>query len=185
MKYKKTSLSFLLLLMVIPINNVLAFSYIDNMNNGNYIFFLIDLDVDHNIELSLTHTDSGNFTLFLFNVRPVQSYINDDNTLRSVIFNTPPTVAYSLDDNPYINYTATEEKIYYIEIILINGGPDTFFLTSTITYSNGTVINKDLTRYYLPIISSFRLEYVITSILVTVSFVLIIYKKKISNKQPF
>ncbi|MFW9902483.1 MAG: hypothetical protein ACFFDY_14550 [Candidatus Thorarchaeota archaeon] len=185
MKYKKTSLSLLLLLMVIPINNVLAFSYIDNMNNGNYIFFLIDLDVDHNIELSLTHSESGNFTLFLFNVRPVQSYINNDNTLRSVIFNTPPTVAYSLDDNPYINYTATEEKIYYIEIILINGGPDTFFFTSTITYSNGTVINKELTRYYLPIIPSFPLEFVITSFLITASFVLIIYKKKMSNKQPF
>ena len=167
--------------MVIPINNVLAFSYIDNINDGNYIFFLIDLDVDHNIELSLTHTESGNFTLFLFNVRPVQSYVNDDNTLRDVIFNTPPTVAHSLDDNPYINYTSVEEKIYYIEIILVSGGPDTFSLTSTITYSNGTVINKELTRYYLPIIPSFPLEYVITAIVVAVSSILIIHKKKMNK----
>jgi hypothetical protein len=181
MKYKKTSISILLLLMVIPINNVLAFSYIDNVNDGNYIFFLIDLDVDHNIELSLTHTESGNFTLFLFNVRPVQSYINDDNTLRGIIFNTPPTVAYSLDDNPYINYTSLEEKIYFIEIILLSGGPDTFSFTSTITYSNGTIINKELTRYYLPIIPSFPLEYVITSIVVAVSSILIIYKKKLNK----
>ncbi len=181
MKYKKTSISILLFLMVIPINNALAFNYIDNLNNGNYIFFLIDLDVDHNIQLSLTHTESGNFTLFLFNVRPVQSYINDDNTLRSVIFNTPPTVAYSLDDNPYINYTATEEKIYYIEIILVDSGPDSFFFTSTISYSNGTVIQKDLTRYYLPIIPSFPLEYILVSIVVAVSSVFIIYKKRITK----
>jgi hypothetical protein len=148
------------------------------MNNGNYIFFLIDLDVDHNIELSLTHTESGNFTLFLFSVRPVQSYINTDNTLRDVIFNTPPTVAYSLDDSPYINYTATEERIYYIEIILVSGGPDTFFFTSTISYSNGTVINKELVRYYLPIISSFPFEYLVVSIVVAISSIFIIYKKK-------
>ena len=103
--------------MLIPINNTLAFTYIDNINNGNYAFFLVDLDVDHNIELSLTHSENGNFTLFLFNIRPIQSYVNEDNTLNDVIFGSPPSVAFSLANNPYINYTATEENIYYIEVI--------------------------------------------------------------------
>ncbi len=179
MNYKKILISIFLLLMIVPINNTIAFTYIDNVNNGNYTFFLTDLDESQNIELSLTHTESGNFTLFLFNVRPVQSYINNDNTLNKVIFNTPPTVAYSLDDNPYINYTATEEKIYYIEIILVSGGPDTFFLTSTITYTNGTVINKDLTRYYLPIIPGFELELVIFSLIFALGLIIIYYKKSI------
>ncbi len=165
--------------MIVPINNAIAFTYIDNNNNGNYTFFLTDLDESQNIELSLMHTESGNFTLFLFNVRPVQSYVNNDNTLNKVIFNTPPTVAYSLDDNPYINYTATEEKIYYIEIILVSGGPDTFYLTSTITYTNGTVINKDLTRYYLPIIPGFQLELILFSLFLASVSIFIIYKRRI------
>ncbi|MFX0024669.1 MAG: hypothetical protein ACFE9S_20345, partial [Candidatus Hermodarchaeota archaeon] len=86
MNYKKISLSILLLFLVIPINNAMAFSYIDNMKNGNYIFFLTDLDVDVNIELNVTHAGSGNFTLFIFNTRPLQAYINDDNSLNDNIF---------------------------------------------------------------------------------------------------
>ncbi len=167
--------------MIGPINNAIAFTYIDNNNNGNYTFFLIDLDVGNNIELSVTHSENGNFTLFIFNKRPIQSYVNNDNTLNKVIFDNPATVASSLDDNPYINYTATEEKIYYIEIILISGGPDTFFFTSTIRYSNGTVINKDLTRYYLPIIPGFPLEFLLISFTIAIGTILILYKKRKSK----
>ncbi|MFX0039170.1 MAG: hypothetical protein ACFFCY_06600 [Promethearchaeota archaeon] len=181
MNYKKISVSILLLLMIIPINIVMAFTYVDNIKNGNYIFFLTDLEVDNNIEVNITHpsTGSGNFTLFLFNIRPVKSYVNIDNTLDETIFNH--SVAHSLDDNPYINYTAPLEKIYYIEIILVSGGPDTFFLTSTITYSNGTLIDKELTRYYLPIIPSFPLEVVIPTIIFIIGFIIILFKKKIKK----
>lgn len=179
MKYKKISISILLLFMIIPINNAIAFSYVDHIKNGNYVFFLTDLEVDNNFEINITHTESGNFTLFLFNTRPVQSYLNNDNTLKEVIFNH--SITYSLDDNPYINYTATANKIYYIEIILANGGPDTFFLTSTITYTNGTLIDKDLTRYYLPIIPGFSLEYLLLSLIIAFGIIIIIHKKKINK----
>jgi hypothetical protein len=165
--------------MIIPINNAIAFSYVDHIKNGNYVFFLTDLEVDNNFEINITHTESGNFTLFLFNTRPVQSYLNNDNTLKEVIFNH--SITYSLDDNPYINYTATANKIYYIEIILANGGPDTFFLTSTITYTNGTLIDKDLTRYYLPIIPGFSLEYLLLSLIIAFGIIIIIHKKKINK----
>jgi len=176
MNYKNVSISILLLFMAIPINNAIAFNYVDNIKDGNYIFFLTDLQTDNNIEINVTHSGSGNFTLFLFNTRPTQSYVKNDNTLNENIFNK--TVAYSLDDNPYINYTTAEEKIYYIEIILISGGPDTFFLTSSITYSNGTQVDKDLTRYYLPIIPSFPLLIVIPLIIFSIGFLIIISKKK-------
>jgi len=180
MNYKKLSVSILLLFIIIPINNAMAFTYIDNMKNGNYTFFLTDLEIDNNIELNITHTGSGNFTLFLFNSRPVQSYVNNDNTLNENIFNK--TVAYSLEDSPYINYTATEEKIYYLEIILVSGGPDTLFLTSTITYSNGTLIDKDLTRYYLPIIPGFQLEIILLVSIFSIGLILILYKNKVKKK---
>lgn len=165
--------------MIIPINNAMAFTYIDNMKNGNYIFFLTDLDINVNIELNVTHPGAGNFTLFLFNTRPVQSYVNDDNSLNEKIFNH--SIANSLEDNPYLNYTAPEEKIYYVEIILIEGGPDTFYFTSIISYTNGTVIDKELTQYYLPIIPSFTIEIVITSIIFSIGLIIFISKKKIQK----
>jgi hypothetical protein len=165
--------------MIIPINNVMAFTYIDNMKNGNYIFFLTDLDIDVNIELNVTHPGTGNFTLFLFDMRPVQSYVNDDNSLNEKIFNH--SIANSLEDNPYLNYTALEEKIYYVEIILVEGGPDTFYFTSIISYTNGTIIDKDLTQYYLPIIPSFTIEIVITSIILSIGLIVFISKKKIQK----
>lgn len=171
MIYKKTSFLILSLLLLLPISNSIAFTYIDNVNNGDYTFFLIDLQINDVLELNVTHTASGNFTLFLFNTRPEQSYVNPDKTLNLVIFNNPPTVAYNLDDNPNINYNATEPKIYYIEVILVNSGPDTFTLTS----------NKDLTRYYLPIIPGFTSEYLIISLSFAIAIVFILYKKKISK----
>ncbi|MFW9818384.1 MAG: hypothetical protein ACFFE5_02145 [Candidatus Thorarchaeota archaeon] len=165
--------------MIIPINNAMAFTYIDNMKNGNYIFFLTDLDIDVNIELNVTHTGSGNFTLFLFNTRPIQTYVNDDKSLNENIFTH--SIANSLEDNPYLNYTAPEEKIYYIEIILVDDGPDNCYFTSTISYNNGTIIDKDLTQYYLPIISSFTFEIIITSVFLSIGIIIFISKKKIKN----
>lgn len=169
MDYKKISGSILLVLLVIPMTNAIAFTYIDNIKDGNYAFFLIDLSIDDNLEIHVTHTGAGNFTLFLFNTRPEQTYVNIDGTLNLIIFISPPTVAYSLVDNPYINYTATEPKIYYVEVILVSGGPDTFTLTS----------NKDLTRYYLPIIPGFPLESLIISLSFALVIVTILFKKKI------
>ena len=181
MNYKKLSISIFLLLLLVPISNAKAFTYIDNIKDGNYIFFLIDLESGNHLELSLTHGGSGNFTLFIFNSRPSDSNVNEDKTLKSKIFNNPPTVAYNLDDNPYINYTATVTKIYYIEIILVGGGPDTFTLLSTRYHANNSLNDKDLTRYYLPIIPGFQLEFLLISLTFTIGVIFILLKKKMSN----
>ena len=169
MNYKKLFLLGSIFLLLFPITSVLAFTYVDNVKNGNYVFFLVDLDVDENIELNVTHVGSGNFTLFLFNKRPTNSYVKNDNTLSVKIFNA--SVAYNLDDNPYINYTAPLEKIYYIEIILISGGPDTFTLTST----------KDLTRYYLPQIPGYQLPILIFSLIFALGLIIVLYKRKMKR----
>ncbi len=124
--------------------------------------------INENLEITLNHEGSGNFTVFLFNRRPVDSKINDDNTLKEDIFFSPPTVAYSLEDVPYINYTASVETIYYIEIILISGGPDTFTLTST----------KDLTRYYLPLIPGFQLEIIVITLIISIGLLILINKRR-------
>ncbi len=181
MNFKKITLIGLFIFLLVPVINTTAFTYIDNIKDGNYIFFLVDLEIDQNIELSITHDESGNFTLFLFNRRPSSSNVNNDKTLNGRIFNNPPTVAFNLDNSPYINYTALKTDIYYIEIILVGGGPDTFYLTSTISYKNGTIVDKDLTRYYLPIIPGFHLEYIFFSLTFTVGIVIILIRKNLDK----
>ncbi|MHA2399531.1 MAG: hypothetical protein ACXADU_11665 [Promethearchaeota archaeon] len=169
MNYKKITIVCSLFLFLFPLTNVKAFVFVDYIKNGNYAFFLFDLGVGNSTEIRITHEDSGNFTLFLFDHRPTKAYVKDDRTLNTAIFTNPTLIAFSLDDDPYLNFTAPESKIYYIEIILASGGPDTYNLTC----------GEDLTRYYLPIIPGFRLEFIMLSIMVTLGSILVLYKKKI------
>ncbi len=167
MKRKYLTVPILALMVLVPIVSIFGFEYPDNINDGIFVFFLIDLEEGENIEINVTHTGDGNFTLFLFGSRPTDSYVNDDKTLNPIIFQV--ALNYSIDDNPYINYTVSQSKIYYIELILINNGPDSFFLKS----------NKDkLTRYYLPFIPGFQVELLIFSLFLTVGLVLILYKRR-------
>jgi len=169
MNFKKIFLLGLCILLSVPIISVSAFTYIDYIKDGNYVFFLVDIEDGNSVEFNVTHEGSGNFTLFLFNQRPTESHVKEDKTLNADIFNKPQTMAYNLDDNPYINFTASKSQIYYIEIILAGDGPDTFTISCT----------EDLTRYYLPIISSFRLEYIMLSLFFAVALIFMLNKKKL------
>lgn len=170
MKRKYLTVPILALIALVPLASVLGFEYIDNINDGISVYFLVDLEMGENLEINVTHTGEGNFTLFLFGSRPTQSFVNDDKTLNPTIFLV--ALNYSIDDDPYINYTISESKIYYIELILINNGPDTFFLNSNI---------EELTRYYLPIVPGYQIELVIITIVLTTSLVLL-YKMKSMKK---
>ena len=79
-----------------------------------------------------------------------------------------------IDKYDSIAFPFSEAKIYYIEIILISGGPDTFTLISHISPND-----KELTRYYLPIIPGFPLEYLIISFLIALGTIYILHKKKV------
>ncbi|MFX1410712.1 MAG: hypothetical protein ACFFA6_10185 [Promethearchaeota archaeon] len=171
MKHKKLLLLGSILFLLFPVTNTLAFTYVDSMKNGNYVFFLVDLLEGEDIHINVTRNENGNFTLFLFNKRPSQSYVKTDKTLNPKIFNI--SLAYSLDDNPYIYYNAANTRIYYIEIILISGGPDSFTLTC----------NKELTRYYLPIIPGYQLELLIFAIVFSIGLILILYRKRLKNSK--
>ena len=168
MKRKYLAITLLTLMTLIPTVSVFGFEHIDNINDGISVYFLVHLEAGENIEINVTHNDDGNFTLFLYDSRPTESFINIDKSLNPNIFDV--AINYSLEDNPYINYTVSESKIYYIELILIENGPDTFFF-----YCN----NDELTRYYLPIIPGFQVELLIFSSFLTVGLVLILYKRRI------
>jgi hypothetical protein len=166
MNYKRLILFCSLFLLLLPLSNAKAFTYVDYINDGNYAFFLFDLEDSETTEINVTRVGTGNFTLFLFNTRPTISYVNDDKTLDNRIFSH--SLVYSLADNPYINFTATETRIYYIEVILVGGGPDTFFLTCS----------HDLTRYYLPIIPGFKLEIILISIILSLGIIFVFTKRR-------
>ena len=168
MKRKYLTIPILALMALVPLVSVFGFEHIDNINDGISVYFLVDLEMGENLEINVTHIDEGNFMLFLFGSRPTQSFVNDDKTLNPTIFLI--ALDYSIDDEPYINYTISESKIYYIELILIDNGPDTFFLNSNI---------DELTRYYLPIVPGFQVELLILSSFLTVGLVLILYKRRI------
>jgi hypothetical protein len=170
MRRKYLTVPILALMILIPIASAFGFEYIDNINDGISVYFLVDLEMGENIEINITHTGDGNFTLFLFGSRPTQSYVNDDKTLNPSIFQA--ALNYSVDDSPYINYTVSQTKIYYIELILIDNGPDTFFLRSN---------KDDLTRYYLPIVPGYQIPFVIISLVLTTSL-LLLYKMKSMKK---
>ena len=149
-----------------PVKIGMAYQHVDNINEGISTFFLTSLNGGDNIEVNLTHTGSGNFTLFLFNQRPINSFVKIDKTLDNEIFSL--AINYSLDDNPYINYTVIEDKIYYIQVILLDNGPDTFFL----------YCNHELTRYYIPIIPGYQISLMISSIIIGTSLIFLMYRKK-------
>ena len=174
MNHKKIILFCSLFFLLVPIVNVKAFIHLDYIKDGNYAFFLFDLQTGNNTQISVTHDGSGNFTLFLFNKRPAKSYVNADKTLSDNIFSSSSLVDFSLDDNPYLNYTSPDTKIYYIEIFLVSGGPDAYNLT---ILPDGYTV----TRYYLPIIPGFRLEFILISIISTVGIVILLYKKRLSK----
>jgi len=170
MKRKYLAITLLTLMILIPTLSVFGFEHIDNINDGISVYFLVHLEPGENIEINVTHSRDGNFTLFLYDSRPTDSFINIDNSLNPSIFDF--AINYSLDDNPYINYTVSESKIYYIELILIENGPDTFFF-----YCN----NDELTRYYLPIIPGYQIGFLILTLILTSSLI-ILFKKKIRKK---
>ena len=170
MKTKYITGFVLISLLIFCIPKVNAFEYIDNIEDGISVYFLVSLDEGENFEVNITHSGTGNFTLFLFDFRPYTSHVNLDNKLNNEIYDV--AINYSLSDNPYINYSISEAHIYYIQIILLENGPDTFFLNC----------NYDLTRYYLPTIPGYNVYLVITLFTLVVPLILISIKKKLKIK---
>lgn len=170
MKKKILILPLLALLLLIWVPSVQGYEYSDNINEGISVYYLTALDKGENIEVNVTHLGVGNFTLFLFDERPLESYVNLDKTLNKEIFNI--AINYSLDENPYLFYNASESKIYYFQLILLDNGPDTFFIYS----------NKELTRYYLPIIPGYHLLLLIILIPLISGLLILNYIKKIEKK---
>ena len=169
MKKKIIVLAVLSFLLLIPSSRVKGFTHIDNINDGISVYFLVHLNTTQSIEINVTHLNEGEFALFLFDQRPTESFLELDNTLDPRIFSV--AINYSLGDNPYIFYTVSESTIYYIQLVLLNNGPDTFFLNC----------DRDLTRYYLPIIPGFPIEITVISSLLAIAILIFVKKYKMKS----
>jgi len=175
MEYKKTLLaSILLVSFLMPITYTTAqteeFSFQDKVTDTTTLFFLValDKDQDSNLLISLTHEGQGNFNLFLFSFRPNKTNVNIDRTFNDEIF--AAALDYDKSDAPELNYTHTADSaaIYYIQIVLLNGGPDFFTMES----------NLSLVRYYLPSLPGFPVEILMISSMISIGIIIIFIRKR-------
>lgn len=161
MKYKKILLLLIVLLPVISVTNVRAAHNIppESLETGNTAFYLCAANASQTLEVNLTHM-FGDFDLYLFNKRPWNTDID-----------TSSLIGEDDSDNASISYSVPEDKIYYVQIDLVDSGPAVF----TISCSH------DLIRYYIPQIPGFSLEIIIISLISGFGLVYILHKKKIRS----
>ena len=171
MNYHKVFLAFLVFLLLFPITYTLAdthFVFEDQMNDGDSLFFLVDLEKDDEIEVELKTYEEGYFHLYLFDDRPTETHVNYDNSIDSDI--NKDKVAHDSGKHPEINYTAEDDQIYYLQVILTKNGPDLFKLEA----------NQKLTRYYLPQIPGYELEILMISLIFSIGIIIYIVKRKLT-----
>ena len=180
MEYKKILVaSILMVFFLMPSTAATAqtegFQFQDKVTDTTSLFFLVALDVDQddNLLISITHEGNGDFNLFLFNFRPNKTNVNIDKTFNNEIYGA--ALMYDQSDTPELNYTHTaiapedpKSLIYYVQIVLLNGGPDFFTLES----------NLLLVRYYLPALPGYSLEMMLISSMISVAIVIIFIRRR-------
>jgi len=169
MNYNRIFLASVIFLLLFPVTYSLAetkFVFEDQMNDGNSLFFLVELEEDDELEVDLRAREDGYFHLYLFDERPTETHVNMDNTIDSDI--NKDKVAHDAGTKPHINYTAEDDQIYYLQIILQKNGPDFFRLES----------NEKLSRYYLPQIPGYQLELLMLSLVLSIGIIIYLIKKK-------
>lgn len=176
MNNNKIFLAALIFLIIFPISKVVArdadYEFKDRIDEGRSLFFLVELEEDEEIEIEIEPYGNGYYHLFLFDERPEKTHVNIDKTLDNDINDNK--VAHDKGKSPDINYTAEDDQIYYVQVILTKNGPDTFTLKA----------NRKLSRYYLPQIPSYPLEILIISIIFSVGLlILLINRKNINDGQ--
>jgi hypothetical protein len=161
----------LICIILVPINTACAFNFVEYLEEGESIFFLVALRENESLSLKVNHEPQRNFTLFLFDNRPVDTHVNPDLSLDSVLFTS--SNAYNVSDQPKINFNSTSERIYYIQLILIKNGSSLFTLTS----------NRQLSRYYLPQIPGYHILVILSTSTLIVLTIIFKKRKLISVKQ--
>ncbi|MBD3254068.1 MAG: hypothetical protein GF383_03205, partial [Candidatus Lokiarchaeota archaeon] len=169
MKFKVAFIFVILFIAVIPVS-VLAgtdYEYRDKMEEGDSRFFLVDLEEGDDLDLELDAYEDARFYLFLFDERPEESHVGLDKKIDDDIFDDE--IANDKGKHAEVNYTAEDDQIYYVQIILIDSGPDYFILKS----------NEKLSKYYLPSIPGYPVELLLLAIIVSFGVAVLVLRRRI------
>ena len=170
MNLKKLTLFALFVSLMLPILVVGAqedlFTYQDRINTSNSVFFMNSMEEGDYIQVSLSAGGEGIFGVFLFHERPMETYVNFDRSIDPQIYDK--AIAYEIGSVNFIEYTANASKIYYLQIILIEKGPDFYFIQC----------NRELSRYYLPLIPGYPLEILVFSSIFAIGMAYIMVKRR-------
>ena len=129
------------------------------LQQGATRFYIVNLTLDANLQINCTAYYKGVFYVYIFNERPVDNHVLSDGSIdasitdQAVAYNETPSLIYSSSINDTVssvslNYTAPTFQLYYLEIIVVENGPDTFKIES----------NYALQAYYIPFIPGYNLE---------------------------
>jgi len=136
-------------------------NYVDQyqLQQGAARFYVVNLTADADLFINCTAFFKGVFHAYIFDERPEERHVLKDGSLdasitdQAVAYNETPSLIFSSDLNDTVNsvtlnYTAPSYKLYYLEIIVVENGPDTFRLES----------NYELQAYYIPFIPGYNVE---------------------------
>jgi len=136
-------------------------NYVDQyqLQQGAARYYVVNLTADANLFINCTAYFEGVFHAYIFDERPEDRHVLRDGSLdasitdQAVAYNETPSLIFSSDLNDTVNsvtlnYTAPSYKLYYLEIIVVENGPDTFRLES----------NYELQAYYIPFIPGYNIE---------------------------
>ncbi len=151
--------------------------------DGNRMY-VSDLQLNETWYLNCTSKYQGIFYLYLYNARPEsENYLHDHTDYPElggalVAYNETPTEIFSVKLNETVHtitleYTAPADALYYLELKLVEGGPDTFVLES-----NANDGFHEIQAYYIPFIPGYPLLYVLGTALITV---LVLKKKRMQT----
>ena len=111
-------------------------------------FYLVYMENAETIELNLTNTYNGDFDIFIHDDRPLDYYISQDG-YDSRIYDNAVAYNTSAGNTASVTYTVSEAKIYYIQVVMVANGPDTYHLNSS----------QPLELYFIPyLIPGFNLN---------------------------
>ncbi|WP_457557689.1 hypothetical protein [Candidatus Harpocratesius sp.] len=160
-------------------------SEIFRMEQGSSKFYLTTLNPNETWSLNLTALFTGVFYIFIFDERPTNDYIYANYSLdpeiyeQSIAYNNTPRYIFYPELNLSVanvqldyKYLDTKSRLVYLEIVILENGPDTYHLYSS----------HLLEPYYIPFIDGFNPSSLIFLFLFSHSVIFVfINKKKAKN----
>ena len=126
------------------------------LENVSTRYYVASLELNETWSINCTGLFTGKFYLYLFQDRPLSSHMLENGSIDpeilnvASVYNITPSAIFSdvLNDtvcSTSLEFEATTATLYYLQIILVEGGPDTFVLSSSVEFQ----------AYYIPFIAGY------------------------------